>query len=192
MSLLFGASLILLVGCLLLRRSRNQRRHMGLPDGEIIFQDHAGQLLEAELLTSEYYGIRGKPDCLIRTPEGIVPVELKQSSRPPAHNGIYPNHKIQVLAYCVLATEHYGEPVPYGLVLYGENQARKVYPSEDNLTWLFDVVEAVRQSWHRSKVERSHQLPGRCSGCGLRDNCGQMLLEPTVPGRQRGTSLPTA
>lgn len=75
--------------------------------------------MPAVALLSHVYGVGGKPDCLIRTADGIIPVELKKSARPPSRAAVYPNHMIQVLAYIVLVREHYGELVPYGLVVYG-------------------------------------------------------------------------
>ena len=48
----------------------------------------------------------------LRTIEGIVPVELKPSNKPPARGGVYPNHTIQNLAYCVLVEEQLEAKVP--------------------------------------------------------------------------------
>ena len=89
MTLLFAALLALVIGVLLLRRSQLRRQRMGLPNGEVFYQDHAGQPMPAETLSSERYGISGKPDCLIRTADGIIPVELKRSARPPSRGGVY-------------------------------------------------------------------------------------------------------
>jgi CRISPR/Cas system-associated exonuclease Cas4 (RecB family) len=129
----------------------------------------------AVTLQSRVYGVRGKPDCLIRTAEGIVPVELKKSARPPARGGVYPNHLIQVLAYIVLVREHYGEDVPYGLVIYGDETARKVVPTPENLAWFAEVVQQVRSARSMEQLNRSHQQRSRCHGCGLKPNCDQSL-----------------
>jgi len=179
MSLILGALLALVVGALLLRQSQLRRLEMGLPHGEVFSQDHIGQPMRARLLLSRRYGIRGTPDCLIRTPDGIVPVELKQSTRPPSGQGVYPNHMVQVLAYCLLVEENYREPAPYGLVLYGGNEARKVYLTEDHLAWLTGVIGELRHARSGGERSRSHQQSGRCLGCGLRQKCNQALMPAT-------------
>jgi hypothetical protein len=82
---------LLLLAAFLLFAARRCRRETGIPSGEIFYQDLVGQPFEAKVLRSSRWGISGKPDCLIRTPDGVVPVELKKSNRPPARGGVYPS-----------------------------------------------------------------------------------------------------
>ncbi len=176
MLLLLAALGALVVGVLLLRLSQSRKRALGIPDGDVVYQDHESQQVSARTLVSERLGLRGKPDCLIRNADGIIPVELKKAARPPARGGVYPNHLIQVLAYIVLVREHYGEQVPYGLVLYGNEEARKVYPTPENIAWLESVLMQVKRARGASTVDRSHQQYSRCRGCGMRQSCGQALV----------------
>jgi CRISPR/Cas system-associated exonuclease Cas4 (RecB family) len=175
MILLIAATLALLIGIVLLRRSQRRRQQLGLPNGDVFYQDHQGQPMLAVALHSRVYNIRGKPDCLIRTSDGIIPVELKKSARPPSRGGVYPNHLIQVLAYIVLVREHYDEPVPYGLVVYGDEAARKVLPTPENLAWFAEVVDQVRLARGLQQLDRSHHQRNRCRGCGLKHSCSQSL-----------------
>ncbi len=176
MVLLLGAFAALLLGAMLLRISQRQRQVMGIPNGDVFYQDHDGQPMRAETLTSNRWNLRGRPDCLIRNADEIIPVELKKPARPPARGGVYPNHLIQVLAYIVLVREHYGEEAPYGLVLYGEHEARKVYPAPENLAWLESVCGDVRAARKADRVDRSNRQVSRCRGCGMRESCGQSLV----------------
>lgn len=176
MVLLLAALVALVIGVLLLSFSQRRKRALRIPDGDVVYQDHESQRVSAPTLVSERLGLRGKPDCLIRNPDGIIPVELKKSARPPARGGVYPNHLIQVLAYIVLVREHYGEQVPYGLVLYGKEEARKVYPTPENMAWLESVLMQVRHARGASNVDRSHRQHNRCRGCGMRESCDQALV----------------
>ena len=176
MPLLLAALSALVVGVLLLRLSQRRKRALRIPDGDVVYQDHESQRVSAPALVSERLGLRGKPDCLIRNADGIIPVELKKSARPPSRGGVYPNHLIQVLAYIVLVQEHYGEQVPYGLVLYGNEEARKVYPTPENMAWLEAVIMQVRRARAASTVDRSHRQLSRCRGCGMRQSCDQSLV----------------
>ena len=169
------AALALLLGIVLLQRSQRQRKQLGLPNGDVFYQDHQGQPMTAITLRSRLYNLRGRPDCLIRTAEGIIPVELKKSARPPSRGGVYPNHLIQVLAYIILVREHYAENVPYGLVVYADEAARKVLPTAENLAWFREVVDQVRRARGLPEVDRSHRQRSRCRGCGLKSSCDQSL-----------------
>jgi hypothetical protein len=46
-----------------------------------------------------------------------------------------------------------------------------------NCLWLHKVIAEVRMARTLSRVTRNHQMPGRCSGCGLRQQCDQSLAK---------------
>jgi CRISPR-associated exonuclease Cas4 len=173
--LLMGITLIALAFILFFLSAR-ARRSSGVPAGEVFCQDLVGQPFAARDLRSVILGISGKPDCLIRTIDGIVPVELKHSNRPPARRGVYPNHMIQNLAYCVLVEDQLKAKVPYGLVIYGGQQVRRVELTTANREWLMHTIAAVRTARLAKAAKRNHNQSGRCSGCGVRDHCDQALL----------------
>ena len=60
------------------------RKKTGIPAGEVFYQELPGRPSFGKPLRSDALGISGKPDCLVRTTDGTVPVEPKNSSRPPA------------------------------------------------------------------------------------------------------------
>lgn len=152
------------------------RRKTGIPSGELFYQDLTGQRLRAPTLCSLRFGISGKPDCLIRTPDGIVPVGLKEAKRPPARGGVYPNHMIQILAYCALVEEHFKARVPYGLVVYAGQQVRRVEYTEPNQRWLIETIQQLRAVRALDQIRRNHHQRTRCTGCGLRNQCNQSLV----------------
>ena len=173
--LLMGITAIALAFILFCLSARSRRRS-GIPAGEVFYQDLVGQPFVAGDLRSLKLGISGKPDCLIRTSEGVVPVELKHSNKPPARGGVYPNHMIQNLAYCVLVEEQLKAKVPYGLVIYGGEQVRRVELTEANREWLMRTIAEVKTARLAKAAKRNHTQRGRCTGCGVRAHCDQALL----------------
>jgi CRISPR-associated exonuclease Cas4 len=155
--------------------SARSRKRTGIPAGEVVYQNIAGQPFAARDLRSPKLGISGKPDCLIRTADGIVPVELKKLKRPPARDEVYPNHMIQNLAYCALVEEQLRERVPYGLVKYAGQQVRRVKFTNSNRRWLMHTIAALQAARLREHAKRNHNRRCRCSGCGVRDKCDQVL-----------------
>jgi len=159
-----------------LRTKPRVRTMIGITAGEIFYQDLGGQPFQAEVLRSFLWGISGKPDCLIRTAEGVVPLEFKRSKKAPARGEIYPNHRIQNLAYCALVEDQMRVRVPYGLVIYAGQQVRRVEYTDASRTWLAQVIDEVREARLLPIVMRNHHISGRCSGCGLRPHCDQSLI----------------
>src|SRR5512136_3059487 len=76
------AVLALLVGWLALRAAGRARRSAGLPAGRIVYADTGDwRPLEKPLCSSEH-GLTGKPDYLVQTRSGLVPVEVKSGAAP--------------------------------------------------------------------------------------------------------------
>ena len=165
----------MVLGLLFFWLCARSRKRTGIPAGEVFYQDLVGQPFAAQDLRSLKLGISGKPGCLIRTANGIVPVELKKSKRPPARGEVYPNHMIQNLSYCALVEEQIGEQVPYGLVIYGGQQVRRVEFTDSNRKWLMHTIAAVQAARLREQANRNHNQRGRCSGCGVLDKYDQAL-----------------
>jgi CRISPR-associated exonuclease Cas4 len=170
------ATTLVVLALVLYWLSLRSRKRTGTPSGEIFYQDLVGQPFFGEPLRSRRLGILGKPDCLIRTAGGVVPVEFKRSRRPPANGEVYANHMIQNLAYCALVEDQLGADVPYSLVIYAGEQVRKVEFTPARRQWLLDTIVDVEQARVRKSADRNHSHRGRCAGCGVRSKCSQSLL----------------
>jgi hypothetical protein len=112
-------------------KNRNPCRSALLPGS-------AWTALQWKATRSHALGISGKPDCLIRTGEGFIPVELKNASKPPARCEVYPSHMIQALAHCALVEDQMKIPAPYALVIYAGQQVRRAEFTEHTRRWLLD------------------------------------------------------
>jgi CRISPR/Cas system-associated exonuclease Cas4 (RecB family) len=175
MTVLLMAATAMVLALLFFWLSARSRKRTGIPAGEVFYQDLVGQPFPARDLRSLKLGISGKPDCLIRTADGIVPVELKKSNRPPARGEVYSNHMIQNLAYCALVEEQLGERVPYGLVIYAGQQVRRVEFTDANRRWLMHTIAVLQAVRLAKQAKRNHNQRGRCTGCGVRGKCDQAL-----------------
>lgn len=170
-----AATLVVLALVLFVLAARS-RKKTGIPAGEVFYQDLPGQPFFGEPLRSDALGISGKPDGLVRTTDGTVPVELKNSSRPPARGEVYANHLIQALVYCALVEEQMKVRVPYALVIYAGQQVRKVEFTDARRQWLLQTIHEVEAARARLAANRNHDHRGRCAGCGVRSQCDQALL----------------
>jgi CRISPR-associated exonuclease Cas4 len=165
------ALVALLVGWLALREAGRTRRTAGLPAGRIVYADTGDWRPLDKPLFSTAYGLTGKPDYLVQTRSGLIPVEVKSSTAP---HQPYPSHVLQLAAYCLLVEETTGQAPPYGLIKYADALFEVDYTSELRRE-LLTLLDAMRTHRAQGDVPRSHDEPRRCTGCGYRPVCDQAL-----------------
>ena len=166
--------LLLLACALLLRRAADRARdRAALPDGKVIYDDTIRRGRPPETLVSRRHGLKGRPDYLVETGEGTVPVEIKSMAFPRSGRP-YEAHVMQLVCYCLLCEEATGAHVPYGLIRYRDGEARVEYTPELRSSLLAQLDE-MRGAKASADVHRSHSQPRRCAGCGFREVCGESL-----------------
>ena len=170
--LLFLLVLLLsLAAAIAWRLTWRAQRAGDLPAGEVIYADTGAWERVAEPLTDRAHGLVGKPDYLVRTREGIVPVEVKSGPKPPTP---YPSHLMQLAAYCLLIEATTGRAPRWGYLRYDDVTLRIPYTPALRAQ-LLGLLKAVRADRLAREVNRSHNDPARCRGCGLRHACDQRL-----------------
>jgi CRISPR-associated exonuclease Cas4 len=114
------------LGILLLNERRHRRRRLiiehrralGLPDGDLVYEDADG---EGEPLSSNVYPLLGKPDYVVQLPDGRpVPIELKLT----VHDATVPysNHAVQVAAYCLILEDYFVQAPTHGILRYADRE----------------------------------------------------------------------
>lgn len=173
--LLLGISVALLVLALWFAlRSGRRRRRTGLPSGELVYADTGDWSAVAQPYFSPRHRLTGKPDYLVETVEGPIPVEVKRTTAPGSGQA-YPSHIMQLAAYCLLVEEAHGQAPPYGLIHYVDATVRIDYTPvlRDHLV---DLLAEIRQDRRQPEVGRNHQDPARCRACGVGHACGRHAL----------------
>jgi CRISPR-associated exonuclease Cas4 len=163
---------LLLAALFLLRLAGWLRSESGLPTGDIVSSDtRAWGVIEAPLV-SQRLGLTGRPDYLVREHGRLVPIEVKSAAAP--MSGPHQAHVLQLAAYCALVAEVYGERPAYGLIKYRDRLLRVPYTDALERE-LRATLDEMRTGLGADGLDRSHEHPGRCRGCGLREACDQAL-----------------
>ncbi len=121
-------------------------------------------------ITSEKLGLTGVIDQLHVYNHGKVPFELKTGRMP--QEGVWPGHRIQLVAYALLVEEHFNEPVKEGYVRYLDFHATR--PIMINPLMKEEIIGLAKEV---RALLTSHQLPdfcenkNKCASCGLRATC---------------------
>lgn len=170
--LILLALLLAVGGLALLIWARRAYRHTGLPPGRVIAADTSLWRRAESPLISRRWGLVGRPDYLVATADGLIPVEFKSGRRPSTP---YLSHLLQLAAYCLLVEEAAQRRPPYGILRYSD--ATLEISFDDALRQsLIDVMAAIRRDEVRPIVDRSHSEPERCRSCGVRHACDQSLV----------------
>lgn len=184
--LLLLAGLLILAGAIFLaRRSWLAQKATGLPLAQVsvIYSDSGAWEKVAEPLFSATYGLTGKPDYVLETKKGLVPVELKPSR---LADQPYESDIMQLAAYCLLLEEAWQARPPYGLLRYREKTFRVEWTAGLRQT-LLDLlaemreVQAVPAFKGGPLPEPQHNMTVRCHSCGFHYICfpGE---RPQLPG----------
>jgi CRISPR-associated exonuclease Cas4 len=168
--------------------ARRAARRVSLPAGRVIYSDtgapvgrvapltwnEQGEPQEKPLL-SHRHGLVGRPDYLVQTDEGIVPVEAKSARCPPG--GVpYDSHLMQLACYCLLVEDVLGARVPFGVIRYRDRQLRVDYTDELREA-LLELLDEMRGARRAAEVHRSHDEAARCAPCSYRELCDESLAD---------------
>ncbi len=123
-------------------------------------------------LVSSRYGLVGKPDYLVETANGLIPVELKSRDCP--RSGPYASDTAQLTAYCVLVEDCFGAGPPHGIIQYADRSWPIRYTTKDRER-ILEIRDEMRAASQVQAVHRDHQYAVRCRACGYRDVCDEAL-----------------
>jgi hypothetical protein len=116
-------------------------------------------------------GLRGRPDLIIQRADGSpVPVEYKEThlfvGYHEAHGRLF--DAVQVIAECRLVEVAFGRPVPYGIVLYGDEAGGglregwvRIPYGEAERSWLKVALRQIREDNVRAPVPAERN----CASC---------------------------
>ncbi|MFH0752198.1 MAG: CRISPR-associated protein Cas4 [archaeon] len=118
-------------------------------------------------LESDTLGLRGIADRIEERDETILVYEMKTGKAPA--EGMWPNHKIQLAAYMMIAKESNKKNIE-GAVEYGESIRRlNLNPFiEDEVKKLVKIAEEIIET---RKIPQCQMNENKCKICGLKKYC---------------------
>lgn len=170
---------VLLGGWFALWQARRSRQRAGLPAGRLVYADTGDWRPPDAPLFSANHRLTGRPDYLVATAGGLIPIEVKSSATPAQP---YLSHVLQLAAYCLLVEDSQGQAPPYGLIKYTDAVFQVNYTPALRQE-LLAMLNAIRR-WRAASSgagapdgpPRSHAEPQRCAGCGYRPWCNQSMV----------------
>ncbi len=170
LSWLVGASYWLKISLSLQKDAEYKRSEYKVSEGDIEYVDKLDK--KTNMLRSQKYKIRGRPDYIIKKNGDQIPIEVKSGRVP---KGPFFSHVLQSAAYCMLIEEDLGSRPPYGIVKYGDNEFKIDY-DDDLKDLLINKTEEMRGFLETGEVHRNHNRPGKCANCSRRELCKESLV----------------
>ncbi len=158
-------------GIILLWISSRQRNASGLPAGRIIYSDHDHWGKVETALYDPKYNLTGKPDFIVETNHGLIPVEVKSGR---GRNVPLDSHIYQLAAYCLLIDQTFSSRPDYGILHYSDQDIAIDYTSELEEKTI-NLIREIRSTSRKKKIDRSHKSANRCQKCGYQSICDQAL-----------------
>ena len=149
-------------------RARQLKLQHSIPSGAITYTDLNRP---AESLFSPRYRLAGKPDYIVQTADGHIPVEFKSGH----HTFPQKNHILQLAAYCQLLEDQFGEFVPYGALVYN-NKSHTIAFDPKLRFELETTMKQMRTMLKQGKIQMNHHDPHRCAVCSMRSYCSEKLV----------------
>lgn len=151
--------------------SGRRRQALGLPEGRVLYSDTGLRREVLEPLYADDLGLVGRPDYLVESKEGLVPVEVK-SGRTPSKP--FDSHIYQLAAYCVLVQRNYRKRPPYGIIRYPQRSFAVEFTKELE-NQVRGLIDDMRSALEMSEMHRSHEQARRCTSCGFGELCDERL-----------------
>jgi CRISPR-associated exonuclease Cas4 len=167
---LIGAFFFLYVVLISSKTAEKLRSEHGIRSGAIEYVDALDN--SSKMLSSEKYGLQGRPDYILKKDEGLVPVEVKTGRTP---KGPLFSHIMQLAAYCLLVEENYKSSPPYGIIKYS-NIEHEIEYDEDLRKILISKMDDMRKVLKSGEAHRNHKRESKCKFCSRREICPEKLV----------------
>lgn len=158
---------LLVGGIILLFIANKGNLDLGFSGSKSVYSDVKGN----ETLYSTKYGLKGRPDQIIKEGDSYIPIEIKKTKAPKTP---YPNHIAQLLVYCALIEEHYKVRPEFGVIKYADDNFKIDYTPERELI-LARLILDMKSKKQQNTIHRNHNNPSVCRGCGFRNVCDEKL-----------------
>ncbi len=166
-TVIIGTGIILLILFVLLKSTKVPSQAY---KSKAVYYDHHKEK-PIESLFSAKYGLVGKPDFILHTKDGLLPLEIKHSKKPYKP---YFSHVMQLVSYCLLIEEVKGTKPKYGFIQYQNGRAFYIPYTEKMKSFLIKTMEEMRG--HIDSGECPQQTRKyKCEKCKSRENKEQIL-----------------
>ena len=128
------------------------------------------KIISEQRVESNILQLRGIVDRIEVYENGYVPIELKTGKVP--KDGVWPGHRIQIVAYAMLLEEKFKTQVKEGFVNYLDaKETRQIAINPFMKEEIINLVKEVQELLKNQNIPNYCENKNKCTNCGLRETC---------------------
>jgi CRISPR-associated exonuclease Cas4 len=121
-------------------------------------------------IQSKELGLKGIIDQLQVYKNKLVPLELKSGKMP--REGVWPGHKVQLVAYALLLEKVFGTKIRQGVVRYIDHKKEvKISINPFMRDEVVDLINEVKQVLASKDLPKKCEKDTFCNACGMHEQC---------------------
>ena len=138
--------------------------------GQELWEKLTPKIISELRVTSNGLQLKGIIDRIEVYETGCVPVELKTGKMP--KEGVWPGHRIQIIAYALLAEEKFKTKVKEGFVHYLDaKETRHIAINPFMKEEIMNLTKEVQELLENKQPPGYCENKNKCTNCGLRETC---------------------
>jgi len=138
--------------------------------GNELWERLTPKIISEQRVESDELQLRGIIDRIEVYENGYVPIELKTGKMP--KEGIWPGHRIQIIAYAMMLEERFKTQVKEGFVNYLDaKETRHIAINPFMREEIISLVKEVQNLLKNSTPPNYCENKNKCTNCGLRETC---------------------
>ena len=138
--------------------------------GKELWEKLTPKIISEQRAESEKLQLKGIIDRIEVYENGYVPIELKTGKMP--RDGVWPGHRIQIIAYAMLLEEKFKTNVKEGFVSYLDaKETRHIAINPFMREEIVNLVKEVQELLKNQQPPNYCENRNKCTSCGLRETC---------------------
>jgi len=138
--------------------------------GQELWDSLTPKIISEQRVESEKLQLKGIVDRIEVYERGYVPIELKTGKMP--KQGVWPGHKIQIVAYAMLLEETFKTKVKEGFVRYLDaDETRQIVINPFMKEEIINLVREVQNLLKSQNLPNYCENKNKCTKCGVRGAC---------------------
>jgi len=144
---------------------KKMRISIGIPKGEIKYIDGI-RMIKPKVLYSKRFNLKGRPDLIILKGKEFIPLEDK-----PEAERVYPEHLMELMAYCLLIEESFGLTPTHGILVLKDGRTEKISFTKKERERLLNTLGEMRGILKENKIPSPPEGEEKCSRCQYYEEC---------------------
>ena len=138
--------------------------------GQELWEKLTPKIISEMRVSSDTLQLKGIVDKIEIYENSYVPIELKTGKMP--KEGVWPGHRIQIVAYAMLIEEKFKTKIKEGFIHYLDaKETRQITINPFMKEEIINLIKEVQELLKNQDLPNYCDNKNKCTNCGLRETC---------------------